>query len=469
MSAAAREFAAWSLPAAVALPERPALTDRYGDLAVQRLAVDPSWVRGVAAGLRASREALRRKPARELAALVGAAGARFLDPEDPMRARALALLPETAGLSAEMSAAVLDGMARDWTAERLERLLSAEFTNPAALDGFVPGAFELARALGPQLCVQIVSGSVPGVGATALVRSLLVKGPTLVKPGRGDVVLPVLLAGAVRSADPAVGDALAVVYWPGGDARLDAAALLEADVVTAYGGDEAVGLLRASTPVTARFAGYHHRFSFGVVGREALDTAHRHRTASEVAGAVAFFDQRGCVSPQVVFVEEGGEASPVEFARELAGAMEVVERHLPGGVLDAGEATRLQHVRGTAELQAAAGAGVEVHHGGTRAWTVIFDPGPELGPSCVGRLIRVRAVADVREVPAVVSPLWRHLQTAALAGCGTRRERLASALADVGVSRIAGFATAPFPAPWWHHDGQGPLRALVRWADLEGE
>jgi hypothetical protein len=68
-----------------------------------------------------------------------------------------------------------------------------------------------------------------------------------------------------------------------------------------------------------------------------------------------------------------------------------------------------------------------------------------------------------------VSPLGRHLQTASLTGCAGRLERLAAELVDVGVSRITGFDATPFPAPWWHHDGQGPLRALVRWADLEEE
>ncbi len=467
MNAPSRVFDAWSLPAGVALPPEPHRSAQAWGGILRWPAASPAWIRGVAEALRGSRDALRRRTAREVAELAGAAGARLLDPSDPLRERALAFLPATSGLSPEMAEAVLDGMARDWTGERLARLLAAEFANPAALDGFVPGGLGLARAVGPRLCVQIVAGSVPGVGATALLRSLLVKGPTLVKPGRGDVVLPVLVADALRGLDPALGDAVAVVYWPGGSDDLEEAALVEADVVTAYGSDAAVERLRSGAPVTTRFVAYHHRVSLGVVGREALDHAHRHRTASEVAGAVAFFDQRGCTSPQVIFVEEGGDAAPPEFARELAVAMEAVERHLPGGQLDAEEAALRHQVRGTAELQSAAGMGVEVHDGGAAGWTVIYDPSPGFGPMCVGRTVRVKPVADVLDVPELVSTLGRHLQTVAVAGCGPRLERVAGALTEAGVSRVAGFGSAPFPAPWWHHDGQGPLRALVRWADLE--
>jgi hypothetical protein len=77
-------------------------------------------------------------------------------------------------------------------------------------------------------------------------------------------------------------------------------------------------------------------------------------------------------------------------------------------------------------------------------------------------------VADVFDVPRLVASIGPHLQTVGVAGCGDRVEGLAEALARVGVLRIAGFVDVPFPPPWWHHDGDGPLRSLVRWVDLEG-
>ncbi len=467
MNAGGRTFDAWSLPRGIPLPPGPGATFRSGDVRVRFLEVDAAWVRSVADGLRSARAALRARSARDIAAVLGTAGGRFLDLGDPLRERALGALPGTSGLSAEMAAAVLDGMASDWTAERLARLLEAELGDPAALDGFVPGTAGRITAVGPDLCTQIVSGSVPGVGATALIRSLLVKGPTLLKPGRGDVVLPVLMAEAIRSADADLGDAVAVAYWPGGTEAAEDAAMSSADVVTVYGADETVAALRARAPIGTRLVGYPNRIGFGVVGREALEPARRHRVVSEVAGAVAFFDQRGCVSPQVVYVEGGGDVSPADVARELAAAMEALERHLPGGTLDPREASQVHQVRGAAEVVAAAGSGVEVHHGGSASWTVIYDPLPAFAPSCPGRVVRVKPVGDVLDVPRLVAPFGRHLQSVGVAGCGSRLEALASDLAGVGVSRVAGFDAIPFPAPWWHHDGQGPLGVLLRWMDLE--
>jgi hypothetical protein len=398
---------------------------------------------------------------------LGSVGARLLDPEDALRAEALDMLPGTAGLSPAMASAVLDGMASDWTTDRLRGLLAAEFPDPDVLDSFVTGSYGRLRAVAPGVCVQIVAGSVPGVGVTALVRSLLTKAPTLIKPGRGDVVLPVLFARALEEADPDLGQAVAVVYWRGGQVELEAAALRGARVVTAYGGDEAVRSIRGRTPVSARFVPYHHRVSFGVVGRDALTPALLHRTAAEAAGAVAFFDQRGCVSPHVLYVEEGGSHEVEEFGEALASALGILESHLPGGELEPVEGARPQQERGAAELRAAAGRGVTVLHGGAASWTVVCDPEADLEAHCTGRFVRVRPVSDVGEVPSLVAPLGRHLQTAGVAGCGARLTMLAEKLARVGVTRIAAFSEVPFPPPWWHHDGSGPLTSLVRWVDLE--
>lgn len=433
------------------------------------------WITALCDALRGAAPALRERDSAEIARVLGAVGARFLDPEDPLRAEALELLPSTAALSPEMAEAVLDEMAADWTAARLSALLDAELGRPSALNGFVelggprPDS-DLLRtmAVGPRLCVQIVAGSVPGVGVSALLRSLLVKAPTLLKPGRGDVVLPVLFARTLAEVDGGLGAAAAVVYWPGGSTALEDAALARAEVVTGYGSDRTVSELRARTPITARFVAYHHRVSVGVVGREALAAADLPAVAAEVARAVALFDQRGCVSPQLVYVEAGGERSAEAFAEALAGALRELEAILPTGALDPAEASALQQARGTAELLAGSGSG-RILHGGSGSWTVLFEPHPQPLPPLAGRFARVRPLASLDELPELLEPLAGHLQTVGHAGLGARLVRLAGELGRVGASRVVPFREVAFPPPWWHHDGRGPLTDLVRWVDLEPE
>jgi hypothetical protein len=442
--------------------------------------VTPQRIEGLCETLLEAGPALAERDAAELATALGRVGERFLDPGDALRLEALELLPEASGLSPAMCVAVLDGMARDWVPSRLARLLVEELGEPAALDGFrgaarsaEDGGGRRVLALGPALCVQIVAGSVPGVAVSALLRSLLVKGPTLIKPGRGDVVLPVLFARGLADADRGLAAALAVVYWPGGSPAVERAALSRADVVTVYGSDETVADLRSMVPITARFVAYHHRVSVGVVARESLTAARLPDVAAEAAKAMALFDQRGCVSPQTFFVEEGGEGSPEVFAETMARSLERLESTLPTGPLTAAEASSLHQARGTAELMAA-GSGGRVFHGDAHAWTVLFDHGEptargRLPAPGAGRVARVRPIPSLAALPRLLAPLTGHLQTVGFAGPGDRARALAHSLGRVGVSRVVPFAAVAFPPPWWHHDGGGPLRDLVRWIDLEAD
>ncbi|MGE0159625.1 MAG: acyl-CoA reductase [Gemmatimonadales bacterium] len=429
-------------------------------------AATPAEIAKLAEKLRASCEHLRGRTAPDIARALGAAGARFLTPSDELRREALAGLPASSGLSDASSRALLDAMAADWTEARLLRLLAVELGEPCPLDGFVERAGRRSLAVGPSLCVQVAAGGVPGVGVTAVLRSLLVKAPTLLKAARGDALLPALFARALAEVDEALAASLAVRYWPGDSPAHADAALALADVVVAYGSDEAVEAVRARAPVTARFVAYHHRVSVGLVGRDALAPDAIDAAAADVAAAVSAYDQRGCVSPQIVYVEEGGACPPAELAARLAGAMERAEAHRPTGVLDAPSASRLQQARGTAEMIAGGGGG-SLYHGGAAAWTVVWEPGDAPETPTAGRFVRVRPIADAAALTAVLRPFAAHLQTVGVAGLGRRLDDVARALGEIGVSRVAPFQAVPYPPPWWHHDGRGPLIDLVRWVDVE--
>lgn len=420
------------------------------------------FVGELAGALLAAGPGLTTRGVQDVIDVVGRVGERFGDRSDPLRAEALDCLPQSSGLSAEMSRAVLDGMARDWTRARLERVVRLEFGDPDLLDRLVDDAGTRTMAIGPDLCVQVVSGSVPGVGVNALIRALLVKSPVLLKPGLGDVTLPVLFAEALREADPAMAEAVAVLYWPGGSDEVERAALERAEVVVAYGSDAAVKAIQTRTPVTARFVGYHHRISLAIVGRDATP-----RAATDLARATAMFDQRGCVSPQLVFVEDGGAFSPDAFAELLADEFRRLEGELPSATLGVEEAGALQQYRGLAEMRTATGTGRVLHGGAHSTWTVLLETEPADMPASPARALRVRAVPDAAHLAEVLAPMSRHLQTVGYAGMADRAGELASLLGRLGASRVTPLKEMAFPPAWWLHDGRGPLHDLVRWVELE--
>ena len=418
--------------------------------------------------LRAASESLAERPVSDVVGSVGRTAERFLDPADPMRRAALEWLVPTAGISAEMADVVLTGMARDWTGERLSELLKRELGVPEVLDGFQRlDSGRIVRAAGPVLSLHVGAGTVPGVSVSSLIRALLVKSAVLLKPGKGDVALPVLFARALAEEDPRLAAGLAVAYWPGGASPAETLALASAEVVVAYGSSESVTALRDRTPVTARFVPYHHRVSLGMVGREALAADLASQTAAAAAAAVSMFDQRGCVSPHVLYAERGGVVSPEAWAAVLAEAMADIEAGLPAGHLTPDEASALHQLRGAAELEEASGSGSRVYRGDTGSWTVIYQESPAFTLSCQNRVVYVKPVSHLEEVPELLRDLRRVLQTVALTGSGDRRGHLATALGRAGVTRVTSFEAAPWPPPWWHHDGSSVFDGLIRWIDLE--
>tara|TARA_B100001765_G_scaffold195573_1_gene145064 strand:- start:441 stop:1847 length:1407 start_codon:yes stop_codon:yes gene_type:complete len=459
-------FEAWAIPSSVEVPGATSAA-LVPEFSVRSLSIESRWLNGLTDLLIEGSGRLRKRKTVELAQILGTAGSRFLKEGDPFRTKALELLPRASGLSAPMARAVLDGMAADWVEDRLCELLGNEFGTSGALDGFVKQDGCRTMAIGADLCVQIVSGSVPGVGVTALIRSLLTKAPTLLKPGRGDVVLPVLFMQALAVVDQDLAEHVAVLYWSGGSSDLERRVLDRASVVTIYGGDESVESIRALTPVTKRFVAYHHRISVGVIRSQALTSGLVEQTARDVARAVAVFDQRGCVSPRSIYVESGGDTTPQAFARHLASALESIENDLPGGDLDLEEAAALHQVRGAAELLAASGSPGGIYHGGKASWTVIFDPDSELRSNHVGRVVRIESIENRSDLIKRLSSDKEHLQSVGVAGAGSDLEELAEELGRIGVSRIAKFSELPFPPSPWHHDGGSPLRDLVHWVDLE--
>jgi len=416
--------------------------------------------------LRKSGTALRLRPVAERIEALGRAGERLQDPGDPTRAEALRLLPAHANLSPAGAVDVLDAMAADWTRARLAALVEREF-------GVLPvdGRFGSAEAdpdghptrlagVAPELMLTICSGTVPGVSVTALIRSLLVGSGTLLKPGAGDAVLPLLFASVLREIDPELASAAAVAYWPGGSSELEARALEAADRIVVYGGDETIRSVRARAAASATLVEYRHRVGVAVVGVAGVGDPELETLAEEVTDAVVPYEQRGCVSP--VRIHAVGSADEVRrFGELLAGALERRERWVPGARTDA-EAAAAHQLVGALELRRAAGEAVEVWSG--PAWTVALEPPGEVYAG--GRVVRLSRAGRLDDVRPRLRGLTGRLQVVGVGGLNPAQEaRVAGWAARAGASRIGPLRGIAYPPPWWMHEGRGPLTALIDLAE----
>ncbi len=413
----------------------------------------------------ASREAkLARRPLSSLLSSLGQAVAVWLDPASAERREAEALLPALTGFSPQMVRHTLPFLFEPYRRECLEEHLREELGDPGFLDRFLPYRGGKKKALGPQLVVLVVAGNIPGVGLEGMVGALLAKSAVLVKMSSREPFLLASFAHTLARIDKEVGECLLVTPWKGGEEGLEEVAFSQADVVLAYGEEESLKAVRRR--VSGYFWGYGPKVSFGLVGREVLD--HAEVLARRAAYDIALFDQQGCLSPQLFYVERGGCMSPKGFARLLAQALEEMQKLLPRGRISLEESLAIRRLRDEAEWQALSGKPVKLYasSGGT-GWTVLYEEDPAFGPSPLNRTVRVKPVDRLEEVVRWLGPWRPYLEAAAVAVAGERLLGVAEILGEAGVSRICSLGTLQRPSLSWRHGGHSCLQHLLRWVGLE--
>ncbi|HEX6309034.1 MAG TPA: acyl-CoA reductase [Longimicrobiales bacterium] len=435
-----------------------------GNVRVVATALDAAGIDRTCSSLLEAQAALRGATTERVVRAIDSAAHRLLDPAEPARADVLASLHEISGFSPPMASLLLDRIVDDWRAPALDRLIRTELGGPAAIDSFIERGPRRVRAVAPQLGLHVFSGNVPGVGVTSIVRALLVRSAVLAKSAAAEPVLAPTFARLLAEDDPSLGRCVAVTYWPGGDAHLENAALARVGLVVHYGGGAALTDLRARAPAHVRFVEHGPRISFAVVRAAGAVLP---AIARDLARAVALFDQQGCVSPQTAWVIGTREQARI-LAAATATALDEIQRELPRGRLDPGEAAAIRAMRTRAEFADIAGRDASIWGPPDLAYSVILADDDAFEGTCLNRTLLVKQVPDLPTLLAILPPFRSLLQTVGLAGfAGDERVAAAAALADTGVTRISTIGDMPWPPPTWHHDGRGPLQELVRWVDLE--
>ena len=113
---------------------------------------------------------------------------------------------------------------------------------------------------------------------------------------------------------------------------------------------------------------------------------------------------------------------------------------LPSGEVSAETGVAIQQLRGASELSEAMGESVVIHGGKKGPWTVVYEPGGAVEPSCLHRTVRVIPVDSVYESVSALARWTPHLQTVGVVGLGEERALILERLARLGVSRISTLA-----------------------------
>jgi len=275
-------------------------------------------------------------------------------------------------------------------------------------------------------------------------------------------------ARLLAEIDPGLADCLAIVWWKGGDEARERAVLKQADVVVAYGGNDSLDQIRGRVPLTTRYLPFGHKIGFGMIARAALDARKAMSVAHQAAYDVVRYDQQGCYSPQMFFVERGGKVSPREFTKYVASELACFEQKYPRRPLSIEEAGGVAAWRHAEELKAASQPDREVIGDAAGAWSVVHTEDAEgLVPSGLNRTIKIVAVDRLEDAVALIAPVKAFLQTAGIAAPPEELYRLAAMLGEAGVTRICALGQMTAPEAGWHHDGRFNLLDLVTMVEID--
>jgi len=342
---------------------------------------------------------------------------------------------------------------RSWVRrEARERLRKGAWSEPvveAALEAALwdldlPTAERLVGIFGGvgTSALVILPGNVLGPAVVSAYCAAVTGSRAILKAGSDERQLAEIVEQQFESLGPPLARTVQARYWRGGDLVAEAAAFEDVSRVIAFGEDATIADIARRAPASVDLVAYGEAYSIGLVGAGA--------PVDQVAHAAAFdvcmFDQRGCMSPQTIYVAGPRQRAAV-FARALALKLAELNRKLPRAHPALGEAEAAADL-----VRRMSASAFEPEPGGTE--TFIVGPLRDLVPDFVvavepfgeprcagfGRAVSVRPLRSTAELGGAIRAFGRRLDTV-----GTGGDVGQEALASLGALRVCPFGEMQRP------------------------
>lgn len=394
-------------------------------------------------------------------------------PNYPLRAYTLAKGPEMTGFPAAILEKGLLDFMKELTEENLQALVEQDLGHLRRLDEPCGNESDrsgqrMSMAVGPELTLHITGGVLPNGVFTNIILGILAKSAQLIKCASNATFLPRMFAHSIYDTDPKLGACLEIAEWTGGDKNLEKAVYAEADLVTAMGSDKTIAHIRKQLPQRIRFLEYGHKVSVGYIAKGALQGFGIRSILKKAVDDIVAWNQLGCLSPHVIYVEDSPDLPPILFAERLAEHLKKREVEQPRGPLSAQQAALITTRRSFYDIRAAHIPGTVCWKSeGSTEWTVVFEEEPLFQTSCLNRFIYVKRVENIREAIGGLEKVHGRVSTVGLAASPTESNELVKIFARWGVTRICPLGSMQKPPLSWRHDGRPALADLVTWMDWE--
>jgi hypothetical protein len=223
---------------------------------------------------------------------------------------------------------------------------------------------------------------------------------------------------------------------PGSFTLVDAIEAEPGDVVFAYGTDESLTAIQASLAPSVDFRGHGPGIGVACVQLSSSNDSEIDTACRRIADDVVPFDQRGCLSPRIVFVT-GTEQRIEHFGEALAESLAARERKIPRGRISEEEAAEAVRYRDTMRFSAA------VHAAGS-AWVGVDLRGALTVVPPPGRNVHVARATDIR---VSISPIAHSVTVAGILGADSFAAHVAEVLPRARRCRLGLMQRPPFDGP----------------------
>jgi hypothetical protein len=337
------------------------------------------------------------------------------------------------------------------------------------------------------------AGNVPGTGLLLTLLGLATAAGAgerppviLIRNSRREPIFTALALSAIELIDPALLNTTMVTVWDHGDRALQERLIARADLVIAAASDETIGELgtivkrisRRTKPI--RFHKHGHKVSFSTIGRAVLDMERQvpdgeipliDVVAYLAAIDVAVWNQQGCLSSRVHFVEETGDPgthSAEDYGRAVVQSLRELNQTMPK------VNTRRRQIHNLFDRYQAVAASnpLQVLSEYDDDFLVVLDRREltgeqfrELVNGCQGRTVAIVPVTNLMEVPhRYLKHVGRHhLQSMSVAlgdpdaaEADTELLRYAEELGAAGIASIRTVGRGAFPQLAYSWDGLLP-------------
>jgi hypothetical protein len=306
-------------------------------------------------------------------------GKKWRDVNYPLRKRAIQIAAPEFCLSSANFELALNWMFSFWNQEVLSKLQNENiYQNTSKL-------------------VQILAGNTPAVMAQALLHGAIINVPQIIKIPSLQSIFPKLLHASFNEVSTELGELFYLDTWKDSLTEFYSH-LSKADLVIAYGNDNTIALLKDYCSQNTIFLEHAHAISCAIIFKAAANR----NSLNKLAWDMLSYDQRGCLSPSVAFIEEGGELSPAEcafvFANEILPTMAL---QLPRGGLFPGEAAAIAQRRALYRFRGVIYTGTD--------WTVCYDDELVWPEEMLPRFLPFKSFSTMEELDIVLQPIKHYL------------------------------------------------------------